>query len=108
MALVTQKLIRLVMNRVTASGAHGLTRPSLAAVIAITLLLATLIPASAVQVRDLVMINGARDNQLVGYGLVAGLAGDGDKDPVYTKQTVANLLQRYGITVPPTTLSAKN
>jgi flagellar P-ring protein precursor FlgI len=61
-----------------------------------------------VQVRDLVMVSGARDNQLVGYGLVAGLAGDGDKDPVYTKQTVANLLQRYGINVPPTTLSAKN
>jgi flagellar P-ring protein precursor FlgI len=40
--------------------------------------------------------------------LVAGLAGDGDKDPVYTKQTVANMLQRYGITVPATTLSAKN
>ena len=54
------------------------------------------------------MVSGARDNQLVGYGLVAGLAGDGDKDPVYTKQTVANLLQRYGITVPATTLSAKN
>jgi flagellar P-ring protein precursor FlgI len=65
-------------------------------------------PAPAVQVRDLVMVSGARDNQLVGYGLVAGLAGDGDKDPVYTKQTVANLLQRYGINVPPTTLSAKN
>ena len=58
--------------------------------------------------RDLAMIAGARDNQLVGYGLVAGLAGLGDKDPVYTKQTVANLLQRYGINLQPTTLSAKN
>src|SRR5512140_1648743 len=65
-------------------------------------------PAAGVRVRDLVMISGARDNQLVGYGLVAGLAGDGDKDPVYTKQTVANMLQRYGINVPPTTLSSKN
>ena len=37
-----------------------------------------------VPVRDLVMVAGARDNQLVGYGLVVGLAGDGDKDPVYT------------------------
>lgn len=58
--------------------------------------------------RDLVMVAGARDNQLVGYGLVAGLAGDGDKDPVYTKQTVANMLQRYGINVPAATLSSKN
>ena len=58
--------------------------------------------------RDLVVVSGARDNQLVGYGLVAGLAGDGDKDPVYTKQTIANLLQRYGISVPAGTLSSKN
>lgn len=64
--------------------------------------------AVGVRVRDLVMIAGARDNQLVGYGLVAGLAGDGDKDPVYTKQTVANMLQRYGINVPASTLSSKN
>jgi len=65
-------------------------------------------PAAGVRVRDLAMIAGARDNQLVGFGLVVGLAGDGDKDPVYTKQTIANMLQRYGINVPPTTLSAKN
>lgn len=76
--------------------------------LAVLLALFACISANAVQVRDLVVVSGARDNQLVGYGLVAGLAGDGDKDPVYTKQTVANLLQRYGINVPPTTLSAKN
>jgi flagellar P-ring protein precursor FlgI len=64
--------------------------------------------AAGVRVRDVAMIAGARDNQLVGYGLVAGLAGEGDKDPIYTQQTLANLLQRYGINVPPTTLSAKN
>src|SRR5690348_6167844 len=64
--------------------------------------------AAGVRVRDVATIAGARDNQLVGYGLVAGLAGEGDKDPVYTQQTLANLLQRYGINVPPTTVSAKN
>ena len=64
--------------------------------------------ATGVRVRDLVMVAGARDNQLVGYGLVAGLANDGDRDPVYTKQTIANMLQRYGINLPPITLSAKN
>ena len=64
--------------------------------------------AGGVLVRDLVMVAGARDNQLVGYGLVVGLAGDGDKDPIYTKQTVANILQRYGISVPSTALSSKN
>ncbi len=64
--------------------------------------------ALASRIKDLVMISGARDNQLVGYGLVVGLAGDGDKDPVYTVQAVANMLQRFGITVPASTLSAKN
>ncbi len=62
------------------------------------------------RVRDLVLVAGARDNQLVGYGLVAGLAGDGDKDPIYTKQTLANMLQQYGVNVQSMLmqLSAKN
>ena len=64
--------------------------------------------SAGVRVRDLVMVAGARDNQLVGYGLVAGLAGDGDKDQIYTKQSVANMLQRYGINIPATTISSKN
>ncbi len=67
--------------------------------------------AVGVRVRDLVMVAGARDNQLVGYGLVAGLANEGDKDPIYTQQTFANLLQRYGINIPAASLmqiSAKN
>ena len=64
--------------------------------------------ADSVRLRDLVMVSGARDNQLVGYGLVVGLAGDGDKDQIYTKQSVANMLKRYGITVDSSTMSAKN
>ena len=54
------------------------------------------------------MVAGARDNQLVGLGLVSGINGDGDKNPVYTLQAVANFLQRFGISVPAATLSAKN
>jgi flagellar P-ring protein precursor FlgI len=64
--------------------------------------------AVEVRVRDLVMVAGARANQLVGYGLVVGLAGDGDKDQIYTKQSVANMLQRYGINIPAITISSKN
>jgi flagellar P-ring protein precursor FlgI len=62
--------------------------------------------ASGVRIGDLVMIAGARDNQIVGYGLVAGLANDGDQNPIYTQQTFANLLQRYGINIPAASLSA--
>lgn len=64
--------------------------------------------AIGVRVKDLTLVAGARDNQLVGYGLVVGLAGDGDKNPVYTIQSVANMLQRFGINVPSSTLAAKN
>lgn len=60
------------------------------------------------RIKDLVMVAGARENQLVGYGLVVGLANDGDKNPAYTLQSVANLLQRFGVTVPAATLSSKN
>jgi flagellar P-ring protein precursor FlgI len=64
--------------------------------------------ADGSRIKDLAMVAGARDNQLAGYGLVTGLAGDGDKNPVDTLQTIANLLQRYGLTIPATTISAKN
>jgi flagellar P-ring protein precursor FlgI len=72
------------------------------------LLAAVSVFADSVRLRDLVMVAGVRDNQLVGYGLVAGLTGDGDKDQIYTKQSVANMLQRYGINIPAATISAKN
>jgi flagellar P-ring protein precursor FlgI len=64
--------------------------------------------ADSIRLRDLVMVAGARDNQLVGYGLVTGLMGEGDKDQIYTKQTVANMLQRYGINISVATISSKN
>src|ERR1700729_505123 len=64
--------------------------------------------AGGARVKDIAIVSGVRDNQLTGYGLVVGLAGDGDKNPVQTLQTIANVLQRFGLTVPATTLSAKN
>jgi len=64
--------------------------------------------AAGSRIKDLTMIAGARENQLVGYGLVTGLAGDGDKNPVYTLQSVANMLQRFGVNVPAAALSSKN
>jgi flagellar P-ring protein precursor FlgI len=60
------------------------------------------------RVKDVAMVAGARDNQLVGFGIVTGIAGDGDKNPVYTLQTIANFLQRFGLNVPAATLSSKN
>jgi flagellar P-ring protein precursor FlgI len=71
-------------------------------------LVAPVVRATGTRVKDLVLVAGARDNQLVGYGLAVGLAGDGDKNPVYTVQTIANMLQRFGLTVPAATLQSKN
>jgi flagellar P-ring protein FlgI len=62
----------------------------------------------ASRVKDLAQVDGGRDNQLVGYGLVVGLAGDGDSNAVTTLRSVANILQRSGLTVDATQLKAKN
>jgi flagellar P-ring protein precursor FlgI len=64
--------------------------------------------AHAVRVKDLTLVEGGRDNQLVGYGLVVGLAGDGDSNAISTLRAVSNTLQRYGITVSPQDIKAKN
>jgi len=47
----------------------------------------------------LARIKGVRDNQLVGYGLVVGLAGSGDKAP-FTNQTFRNMMNQFGVTLP--------
>jgi len=64
--------------------------------------------AATSRVRDLTFVYGARDNQLVGIGMVYGLANDGDKDPAYTKTSMANTLQRFGIRLAPDALTSKN
>jgi flagellar P-ring protein FlgI len=100
---------RTKMNSPWNAGGISFVHPTLLTFI---FLLAFVFNASSdgVRLRDLVMVAGARDNQLVGFGLVAGLAGDGDKDPIYTQQTIANMLQRYGVNVQPVLaqVSAKN
>ena len=66
------------------------------------------VPLSASRVKDLTLVEGGRDNQLVGYGLVVGLAGDGDSSAVATLRSIANALQRYGLTLDPQDIKAKN
>ncbi|MBX3196723.1 MAG: flagellar basal body P-ring protein FlgI [Labilithrix sp.] len=56
--------------------------------------------ARAERLRDLVDAGGARDNQLVGYGLVTGLPGTGDDVTVpFTAQSVLSMLRRLGVQV---------
>jgi flagellar P-ring protein precursor FlgI len=55
------------------------------------------------RVKDVAAIEGIRDNQLVGYGLVVGLRGTGDSSQtVFPAQTLISALERMGITVPQT------
>ncbi|MEM9400422.1 MAG: flagellar basal body P-ring protein FlgI [Verrucomicrobiota bacterium] len=60
------------------------------------------------RIKDLASVQGARDNQLIGYGLVVGLDGKGDSDPLLTRQTVANMLRRFGMTIDAPDIKAKN
>lgn len=52
------------------------------------------------RIKDLIDVEGARDNQLNGYGLVVGLANTGDSKIDSTLQTIANALKNYGVNVP--------
>lgn len=62
-----------------------------------------------VRLRDVVDVRGVRDNQLVGYGLVVGLAGTGDGTQAkFTIQSLANALQRMGVVVPMRSIRVDN
>ncbi len=71
-------------------------------------LLAVAPAAQAARVKDITNVEGGRDNQLIGYGIVVGLAGEGDSNAATTLRSVANTLQRFGITVSQTDIKAKN
>lgn len=65
--------------------------------------------AWAVPIRDLCEVGGVRANQLVGYGLVVGLAGTGDSARArFSVQSVAAMLRRLGATVDPAMLETRN
>ncbi len=62
-----------------------------------------------VRLKELISLEGVRENQLLGFGVVVGLAGTGDKrQTVFSSQTLANLLERMGVTVAPGALLVRN
>jgi len=63
----------------------------------------------ATRLKELVSIEGVRENQLLAYGLVVGLAGTGDrKQTMFSAQSLTNLLERMGVSVPPTSIQVRN
>jgi flagellar P-ring protein FlgI len=69
------------------------------------LLVSAPMAARADRIKDIATVAGVRSNQLVGYGLVVGLDGTGDQttQAPFTIQSIENMLQRFGVTVPPNT-----
>ncbi len=65
--------------------------------------------AGAARIKELGYINGVRSNQLIGYGLVVGLNGTGDKsNTLFTFQSLANLLDKMGVKVDPRSTKVNN
>lgn len=76
----------------------------LSRILGLVLGLASLAVHAGAPLMDLVDVEGIRGNQLIGYGLVVGLDGTGDRDQVkFTGQSITNMLQEFGVTLPPNT-----
>ncbi|MEJ1364725.1 MAG: flagellar basal body P-ring protein FlgI [Candidatus Sedimenticola sp. (ex Thyasira tokunagai)] len=74
-------------------------------------LMSLLSPARAERIKDISSIAGVRSNQLIGYGLVVGLDGTGDKmnSAPFTEQSLRSMLTQLGVVVPPgTSMKPKN
>ncbi|MBF0454210.1 MAG: flagellar basal body P-ring protein FlgI [Magnetococcales bacterium] len=65
--------------------------------VAATLVLCQIGFAEAARLKDVVNIEGVRDNPLTGFGLVVGLSGTGDSGAAFTNQSLKMMLERMGI-----------
>lgn len=72
-------------------------------------LLSSVVPVHAVRLKEIATIEGIRHNQLVGYGLVIGLNGTGDKNgTMFTIQSLTSMLQKMGIKLNQADVKVKN
>jgi len=88
-------------------------RRAFAALLAISVSLTSMAPASALaasRIKDIAEFEGIRDNMLVGYGLVVGLNGTGDtlNNSPFTTQSLIGMLERLGINIRDQTLRTRN
>jgi len=70
--------------------------------------LSTPVEAATTRIKDVTQVRGTAAYGVSGIGLVVGLAGDGDRSQVYTRQAFSNMLQRNNIVVPPEVIQSKN
>lgn len=66
--------------------------------------------AASVRIKDIASLQGVRDNQLVGYGLVVGLQNTGDtlRNSIFTEQALQSMLDRMGVNVRASALRTRN
>ena len=77
--------------------------------IAAILTLLSISAPGATRLKDLVSIEGVRENQLVGYGIVVGLNKTGDKQQtIFGTQSLANMLEKMGVAVSSTAIKVAN
>ncbi len=82
-------------------------KTKLLSTLAVLLIFVNLI--SAQRIKDVAYLSGQSSEQIIGYGLVVGLAGSGDSyRSSFTIQSVTSMLKRFGITVPQNDLKTKN
>lgn len=99
---VTRFLSQPVLAFGTPTSAASLRWRSLGKGLLVCLMVGLAAPVQADKIQDLVSVGGVRSNQLIGYGLVVGLDGSGDQttQSPFTTQSLENMLQQFGVTVP--------
>jgi flagellar P-ring protein precursor FlgI len=85
---------------------QGILGPFLLLLISLS---ATAVEPIQIKIRDLASVEGVRENPLIGYGMIVGLNGTGDKQQtVFAVQTLAGILQRMGVQIPAGAVRVKN
>jgi flagellar P-ring protein precursor FlgI len=90
---------------------HASQKPLRTGIAALALCFVLLLPetAGAVRIKDIASFGGVRDNQLVGYGLVVGLGGTGDRrDSPFTVDSMVNMLENMGVSVDRSRIRPRN
>ena len=85
-----------------------LNRVSVSGILVFFSLALSLSFAKADRLKDITSIAGVRSNQLVGYGLVVGLAGSGDGNAVLTQQAMQSMISQFGVVTSAANMNGKN
>ena len=89
---------------------RSLLNRAVAGITAAVLLLTPMQAFAFSRVKDLVDVEGVRDNMLIGYGLVVGLNGSGDslRNAPFTQRSIETMLERMGVNTRGQTMQTKN